>query len=511
MSEPRRTLPRAAVLLALMVGAPTAHADATRSLDESAMVGLLAAQSPTLRSALLARQLARETESGLEAQYAATVVLDASAQQTATPQLFRSGIVSMTKVRRADTGAELRKHLVWGTDLTLRLAGNIQQSEISGGFFSVGGLPTTASTSSTFKFGPGYGVLGKLSLKQPLIRGRGRSVGEADLRAARLESVSKDKSHARIASEALRDALSAYWELWYAQEVVHVEEEALRVAAAERDDADARVRTGSLAPADALAFETALASREESLLTARTSLATQQLTLAQTLGTVDQPDGARFEVATPAERYVFSAVVAEQRALESAPELDERETALELARVQAKTSADPERHRLDLEAWAQLQGLGNKSVSDATTMFIQGDAVSAFVGLSYEAPVTDRRMRAAAAKARLTVASAEEDLRAARQRVLTEVRTALDAFDAGERKVELATRTASIAERQRDAERARYASGSSTSVAVLKAEEDLRAAQQRVLRARADAAESAFKLEHLTGKLLERYAGVVGR
>jgi outer membrane protein TolC len=480
-------------------------------LDEQAVVTTLSEHSPVLRGALLSLETARATEEGLEAQYAATIVLDASATQTTTPSLFRGGLVSMNRVRRADTGAELRKHLVWGTDLTLRVAGNVQSSLIKGGFISTGSLSTLPTSTSTglpvFKFGPGYGVLGKLTLKQPLLRGRGRDVGEADLRASSLDVDAKERARARIASESLRDALLAYWEVWVAQEVVHVNEEALRVAKAQRDDAEARVRTGSLAPADALAFETAVATREESLVGARSSLEAQRLTLTRALGLTQQGSAGVISVDAPRETFVFAKEVAEERALAESPDIREKDAAVELARLKAKTAADPERHRLDLESYAQLQGLGNESVDDSLSMFVRGKAVSAFVGLTYEAPVTSQRERAAAAKARLAVSSAEEDLRAARQRVLTEVRTALDAASAAEQRVALGVRTVDITGRQREAEVKRYASGSGTSLNVLKAEDDLHSAEQRLLRARADAAENALRVEHLTGRLIQRYAG----
>jgi outer membrane protein len=478
-------------------------------LDEQAVVSTLAQHSPVLRGALLSLETARATEEGLEAQYAATLVLDASATQTTTPSLFRSGLVSTSRVRRADTGAELRKHLVWGTDLTLRVAGNVQSSLMKGGFISTGSLSTLPTTTGTglpvFKFGPGYGVLGKLTLKQALIRGRGRDVGEADLRASSLDVDAKERARARIASEALRDALLAYWELWIAQEVVHVNEDALRVAKAQRDDAEARVRTGSLAPADALAFETAVATREESLVSAQSALEAQRLTLTRALGLTQQTQTAALIVEAPRETFVFAREVAEERALAESPDIREKDAAVELARLRAKTAADSERHRLDLESYAQLQGLGNESVDDSLTMFVRGKAASAFVGLTYEAPLTSQRERAAAAKARLAVSTAEEELRAARQRVLTDVRTALDAASAAEQRAALGERTVDITTRQREAEVRRYASGSGTSLNVLKAEDDLHNAEHRLLRARADAAENALRVEHLTGRLLQRY------
>ncbi len=483
------------LLAASAVG--SAHAD---SLDEGKVVSLAAEHNPALKTALLQLESARWDVTGLESKYAPVLLLDASATQTTTPGLFIDQ-VSLNRTRRADLGAELRKHLIWGTDLTLRMAGYSLVTESNVGF---GATPQGA-------FGPGYGVLAKLTLKQPLLRGSGRDVGEAELLASRARRTVQEHARDRIASELLRDALTAYWELWYAEAAVSIQEQSRDVAIRQRDDASARVSTGALAPADVLAFDTQVATSEESLLDARALRQQRQLELLQRLGLVEARPTLDLSVESVPLVSTAPREVAEQRALAESAELKELEAQISLSRLQSRTAGDPLRVRLDLDSYVQAQGLGSKDVGAAFEQFAgygPKHALSGFVGLTYEQPLSDRNQRAQAAKARIAVAVAEEQLVQARQRILSSLGQMLERKESGEQKMVLAERTVSNAQKQLQAEQARFATGASTSLSVLQAEDAVRNARIRVARASADLVQSVLSLQHMTGELLDRYAAL---
>lgn len=504
--------------LALLFLSLTARAAAqdedARAVDERGVARLLSQHSPTLKAALLEVASAQQAVAQYDAQYTPVVVLDASASQISTPSLFTSG-VSLNRQRRVDAGAELRKHLLWGTDLALRVAGSVQESyfrrpplNIPSSMGTPVVLPTGGSSLGIIPsgtFGPGYGVLGKLTLKQPLLRGRGRDVAEAELNAARSQRTAAQHARERIASEQLRDALRAYWELWYAGRALEIQLQAREVALRQRDEAQARVNTGGLAPVEVLTFETQVASREEDIAGAAAEQRRAELELRRLVGLAEQPQPLAVADEVPPHDALGPRALLEERALRESAELRERAAAVELARIRARTASDPLRQRLDLDAYAQAQGLGNESASAAFDQFGNMRAVSAFVGLTYETPVQRRAERAAAAQARIAVESAEQQLREARQRLLSDLGKALEQSSAQQRKVELAEQTAAIAARQLEAEQARFRTGASTALEVLVAEDRLRNAKLRVTRARADLAQSQLALDHLTGQLLGRF------
>jgi outer membrane protein TolC len=503
-----------ALLCVLMASRAWAQGEETRAVDERGVAGLVSRHSPTLKAALLEVESAQQAVAQYDAQYTPVVVLDASASQISTPTLFTNG-VSLNRQRRVDAGAELRKHLLWGTDLSLRVAGSVQESYFRRPAISVpssapvvlpmGGTPFLVPSGT---FGPGYGVLGKLTLKQPLLRGRGRGVAEAELNAARSQRTAAQYARDRVASEQLRDALRAYWELWYAGTALAIQEQARAVAKRQRDEAQARADSGGLAPVEVLTFDTQVASREEDIAAAAAEQRRAELELRRLVGLAEQPQPLGVADAEPPRNVAAARSVLEEQALRESAELRERGAALELARIRARTASDPLRQRLDLDAYAQAQGLGNESASAAFDQFGNMQAVSAFVGLTYEAPVHRRSERAAAAQARIAVDSAETQLTEARQRLLSDLGKAIEQSRAQERRVELAEQTASIAERQLAAEQARFRSGASTALEVLVAEDRLRNARLRVARARADLVQSELSLHHMTGQLLGRFGSV---
>lgn len=487
-----------------------------QTLFEADVVRLLAKHSPALQSALLQAESARWDASGLEAQYAAVIAGDVSATQSTNPSLARQFslrpetggqapagniqvLIATNRTRRGDAGAELRKHTVWGTDLTLRVATFAFKTHNSQTF----GITPSGSV------GPAVGALVKLSLKQPLMRGRGRAVNEAALLASRVRRSTAEFSRDRVASEVLRDALSAYWELWYATSSVKIEEQAKAVAEKQRDQASARVSTGSLAPAEVFAFETQVATREESVLSARLLQRQQELELSEKIGILGQEELNHVNAESEPIATLPARDVAERMALTESSELKELFSSFELSVLQSKTASDSQRAKLDLDSYLQAQGLGNRDIGDAAVQIGELNAVSAYVGLTFEAPVNRRRERAEAAKARLATEVAEQNLRQGRQRVVGQVALLHERGRVGEQAVELAERTLEIARRQLAADQARYATGSATTVQVLEAEDKVRSAELRVARQRADFMKSVLSMSHYTGELLSRYASVL--
>lgn len=502
--------------LAVVLLAPRVQAQDATTLSVRSVVHTAKQHSPQLKAALLQLESAQWDVFGNEALYDPVLLVDGSVSQQATPNVFGLA-VRINQVRRADLGATISKHFLWGTDIALRLGSSASESVFSGGIAQLGNMGMTGGTPTVIpgfgfgSFGPVYGLVAKLTLKQPLWRGRGRDVAEASLKAAQLSRTTNEHTRDRVGSELLRDVLTAYWELWYADAAVAIQVQSQAVATRQRDEAQARVESGSLAPAEVLTFDTQVATREEDVLTARNERERRAHELARLLGTNDTEGTYGAVVDEPlsdASLHAFERQQVEQRALSEAPEIHERVSSVELSRLQAKTADDPKKPRLDLDAYIQTQGLGNESYRDATGQFVGGDVISGFVGLTYEAPVRSHQRRAEAAKARLATEIAEEQLRQVRQRILSEVRSALDRESAGREKVTLSEKTTQIAERQLAAEQARYQSGSSTSLAVLEAEDKVRSAKLRLARARADLVESALVIEHLTGELLGRYASL---
>lgn len=480
-------------LFACALLATSAAADAHAQLTEAEVVQRAVASNPSLRAALLELERARLSVDSEDARYDPTLIIDAGLTRGETPSLTTTD-TRITGSTTAEAGVAARKTFSFGTDLTLRLGSTFQRRDAA---VVLEGFPAQPA------LGPGYGLNARLTLAQPLLRGAGRDVGEAALRAARVQRTAAELSRDRVASELLRDVLSAYWELWYSSASLAIEQRSRALAEQQRDEARARAATGSLAPASVLTFETALATRQESVLAARIDVERKRATLRQRIGdragALADPS-AELLPEPPAPRADARAAALDRSAL-----VRERAAAVMLADTQAQTADDPLRPRLDLEAYVQAEGLGNDDVGAAAEGAVTGQAISAHVGLVYETPFSSTRRNAEAARARIAVETARAQLEEAKLAVQSEVDIALAEHEAGGERLALAQHTVEIAREQLKAEQARLSTGATTPLTVVEAEDNLRSAELRVARARADLMQTSLTIQHLTGALLARH------
>jgi outer membrane protein TolC len=477
--------------------APAPQPVVAPSLTEGEVVSMTVASNPGLRVALLALASAEWDIVSAEARYAFVLQLDGGFTRSESPRLIDGG-VSTSESYAADAGAELRKELIWGTNLAFRLGGSFRLNPSARDEEDLGG--GTA--------GPGYGLLARFSVVQPLLRGAGRDVGEAEILAAKARRTTAEHARDRAASELLNSVLTAYWELWYANAAVGIQDQSKALTVKQRDEAAARAQIGTLSEAEVLSFEARVATREEDVVNADVERQRRFQDLARQLG--DARRGSALMI--PAEDVPPSPSPpppdAEAAALTASPEIRELEAAVDLARLQARTAEDPQRSRLDVEAYVQAEGLGNREVGGAFKQLGTLGAVSAHVGLIFETPLDGSARRAEAAKARLAIEIATARLAERKQSVVSEIRTALTREAAARRRLALAEQTVKIAERQLFAEQTRFQSGAATPLVVLEAEDQLRSAKLRVARTRADLLEASLEVQHLTGRLVARYVKV---
>jgi outer membrane protein len=492
--------------------APSTLPRPAQTVRKNEVIAAVLSENPTVKAALSdCRSAALEVKAEI-AHYPFDLTLNSQYTTLANPTLapVSSGTSEPVSTQGAlETSAQLSKHLVWGTDLSLTLDAQRQTQHnvlylgsLGSAFGSLVPPGVTIPSTIVSDVGPGYQATVKLGATQPLLRGAGRSVAQADLHAARVNLTIAELTRDRTASEVLRDALTAYWESWYATAAVDIQKRSRDTAKRQRDEATARIATGSLATADGLTFETQLASREEDVVNAETEQRRRAVDLARLLGRADRPSNFAVPLdAVPEAPPPIEGDLHKEAALAS-PELRTFAAQIELARVQAQTAGEALRPRLDLDGYVQAQGLGYDDVPAALSQLAGFGAVSAHVGLTLELPLDDTRHRAERARAMLAVETASHKFEEARQSVFADLDTSVQTEASARRRIDLAEQTRAVAARQLAAEEARYATGSSTSIQVLQAEDAVRSAELRLARARADEVQAHLRVAQISGRLL---------
>jgi outer membrane protein TolC len=518
---PVAALGAAGLLAALLRAATPAFGAATEAeqlpvrsteasgLSESAAVAAAVNNNPNLQVALLQVSQARYQLRAEEALYVPIFSATAGLTHLRQPSLTGAGDIRVGTADSIELGSGIRKTFAWGTTLRFDVNGSRTVREAA----ALGDNVLTATNP------PLYSLLSQVSVTHPFMRGSGESVGLASLRQAKLNLSASQLSAQAAASELLSSVLSAYWELWYAGQVVRIDEASRQFAMIKKEQADQQVASGALARADALPYATQLAQLEEAVVAAQSDERQRSLTLSSLIAGPDSRAAASADLPgllasdTPASEFdaAHDERSAIDDALQSSYERKLRQVQIAQAGEQLKVAGDPLRPRLDVDAYLQVRGLGNQRVPPALEQTAQLEAVSAHVGVTFEAPIDDTRRQAQIQATRLGKHIAERQLQSLELTIRASVAAAVSRQRAVAKRLTLSEQTEKVAREQAEAERARFGAGSSIALQVQQAEDALRQAELRVQRAKVDLVLAEIDLLHLRGKLLEHYAPVLDK
>ena len=360
------------------------------------------------------------------------------------------------------------------------------------------------STTTSYAIGPNYDTQLLATVRQPLMRGRGRDVTLASERSARAGAEAARANRDLAVSGVIRDLLSAYWELWYAERALEVQRGAEALAEQQLREATAQVALGTLAPAERLRFASELASLRETRRTAELTVATQRFTLAQLLAA--DADGLSVDPEVPAVPTLGELRVLLEKAERSSPEILALDATLEQARQSALSARDATRAQVDLVGsagmvtlWADDSLPGLQLPTGRPGFIVSG-------GLEIELPLGSSAADAqrAQAEAQLEVAQAQRQV--GNLNGSTAVLSAYESAVTAAERIPLAAESASVAEELATAERGRLELGTSTPSVLVEAQQDAREAELRRLRALVDAMVAVRDLEHTAGVLLDRFS-----
>lgn len=397
-----------------------------------------------------------------------------------------------------DGSIDLNLGLGWtsavGTALDFEVAGSWADRD----------APRDVGESNLDSFNSSYGVDARIRVTQPLLRGAGRDVGESRERAARLSLTAAEHSQDASASKLVSDVLSSYWELWYAQESLVVNRDALELAQRQLEETEMRVNDlGTMARVDSLRFASELASIEEELAQSESELRTRSIELGQLLGLAPENAlGLGTAETAPAYDVDMSLDEALELSRSQSSEILAAEADVAAAQDRIQVARDSTLPRLDLTASLAVGGMWDDS-SAADGYQPGGEpGLVGMVGLSLELPIGNQRARAELAETRIRAEASELRLEARERQVEAETVTALERLDTARNRVELARQSVSIARELAEAEQEALLIGTTTTYQVLESQASLRRTELRLLRALVDQTKAAVTLQHLTGQLL---------
>ena len=385
-----------------------------------------------------------------------------------------------------------------------------QQVKWGGGRYDVTWDSTRWESTNIFStFNPSFGANMTLQYTQPLLRGLRTDARRTQLVVSRLNRDISDIDLEETVVNTLADVGLAYWDLFYARAAAGVQRQALDLAEQLVQDNRVRVEVGTMAPIDVVQAQSEAAARRQLLALAVETQRTSELALKELIvgGTSDElwnaeirpTDEPRMEVTPIDLRAAISGAL-------------ERRTHVSRARRQLDVNAatvDNLRNStlpaLDLVGSYRLTGQGGPRRVPAGNSFedifggaggvIPGgyrDALDSIANADYPVwsvqlqmsyPLGRSADRAAYERARLELQQNRTRIRRIELRIASEVTNAALRIESIRERIEAATASRELAERQLEAEESKFEVGLSTNFFVLQSQRDLATAQDAELRA----------------------------
>lgn len=370
--------------------------------------------------------------------------------------------------------------------------------------------------STALQEGEEYSGTLTVTLRQPLLRGRGRTATEADLRVVELERDVDVMRYRDRLLESAGEAVNAYWQLYRAVAGLEIRQRSLATVEQLREDIARRVQGGFAPSTDLLEARIAVSSRRADVTRAAQNVDEVQARMRTLLNVegsegqelafvpVRSPDPAQDAGPGIDQRY--------RQALESWPQYRIALLRYEQERVRLAFASNQRMPTLDVEVGYNLSSLGSESelsgdtrvhsILNATRFSHQAGW---FAGLEFEMPLGNRqaRERVFAQEYRLRQAALEAN--ASRNALGHDITTRWRQFHSARAEVEQLEEDVSLREQLLQAERSQYELGRSRLSHVFDREDELNESRQRLVDSTTRLELARLALYIADGSLLEVY------
>jgi len=429
-------------------------------------------------------------------------------------------------------------------DPTLKLEGNIENDETPINSKLVGGLetssispfveqgktadaviqsmiPTGATVSLEYNLfrdyvnpnafrllNPAYENYIEAKIKQPLLKGAGWFYNRSLISIARNDkkiSLAQFKSKALEVSNAVQEA---YWNLVKAIEDLKVAKKSKERAEDLLKKNKIQVETGTLAPIEIIDAEAGVASRVEAIISAENAVKDKEDELKKIMNFADN-DIISDAAVVPTDKPDFIPKKVELKeslkvAMGKRPELQELQLKTENADMQRKRRKNELYPALDFTAGMRYTGLG-EDVEDVNDSTFSEEFQGEFFTLELEIPLGNRSARSEYNKSKLEKQQASLNVKRKELDIVVEVRQTVRQVMTNIERVNATRKARELAQKRLEVEGKKFSVGRSTSLEILRAQEDLATAEGNEAKAIIDYEISLGNLEKAKGTILDAY------
>jgi outer membrane protein TolC len=378
------------------------------------------------------------------------------------------------------------------------------------------------SSTSIALLSPQYNSGLTLSAQQPLLKNRGRTVTEAPLKIARAGAAAKTEDWKAKVMDIVAAARSAFFSFTSALQEVEVRKSALELADRLLVYTDARIESGSAAPLDKLPAEAVVASRKEELIRAEAAAQGAEDDLKTILGlrSPGEWDARLIPVTVQEEISLPTIEETVDEAMRRRPEAVAQSERRKQAEIQEAVGRNRTLPSLDLTVSGGLSGLSGTpnpnplfpapvsaftgGYGESLDQMFSGKYYNWFVGLKTELPWRFDREKAEWARSRSALGQQRLLEEGLSLKIRSEVRKARRDLESALLRIAAARASAAAAAKKLEAEEEKLSLGRSTTIEVLRFQQDKSEALLSEVRAMADARLAQIRLRRAVGTILER-------
>ena len=355
---------------------------------------------------------------------------------------------------------------------------------------------------------PAYENYVEAKITQPLLKGAGWFYNRSLIYIARNNkkiSFAQFKSKALEISNAVQEA---YWNLVKAIEDLKVANKSKERAEDLLKKNKIQVETGTLAPIEIIDAEAGVASRVEAIISAENAVKDKEDELKKIMNFADNEIISDASV-IPTDKPDFIPKKVELKetikiAMGKRPELQALQLKTENADMQSRRRKNELYPALDFTAGMRYTGLG-EDVEDVNDSTFSEEFQGEFFALALEIPLGNRSARSKYNKSKLKKQQASLNVKRKELDIVVEVRGSVRQVMTNIERVNATRKARELAQKRLEVEEIKYRVGRSTSLEILRAQEDLATAEGNEAKAIIDYEISLGNLEKAKGTILDTY------
>jgi outer membrane protein TolC len=343
-------------------------------------------------------------------------------------------------------------------------------------------------------------------ISQPLLRKAGIFYNRSDIYIARNNNEKSILELKETAIEVINSVQTAYWELVKTIEELRVRNKSLESAEDLLRKNRIQVKVGTLAPIEVLVAEDGVAKKMNDIIETENDIKNREddLKLIMNLSNHSILSDAAIIPLDKASFEITDVTLDEsiKIALAHRPELFKQGLDIANARITVKQKRNELLPKLDAEAGIRYNGLSD-TYGNAVDRIFSEDFQSQFFGLALEVPLGNREARSNYSRAKLEARQSVLNRNKIEQEIVVEVRTAVREIKKNAESIKATEKARELAQKRLEAEEKKFKVGRSTSLEVLRAQDNLTIAEGKAVNALVDYQISLGDLDAKVGTILE--------